>query len=334
MIHAMKMIALGSLLTLILASGCGHSPELTEIAAVDTAGWAHDLGFLGDSLYVSDRQGGYAIFDSRDFRIPPRTAVPVADVISLSPDSGNPVLAARFQGVVLVSSAGQVLDRRVYEGDIANAVETRAGWAYAAYGLHGLAVYRIDGTALRAVSALRTPGWSHNVRLIGDRAILADWDYGLRVVDISHPEAPREIGLLRTPATTIALDLHEEDGRILAAVAEGHAGVAIVEIDAGGRPSLLSRVGLGLRPADEPHPETGGWVHGVAWSGRYIFAANWKRGLAVIDAADLRAPRVVLEHATPGTALAVAARQQPDGTIRIYLADGESGIRVFVYPGK
>jgi hypothetical protein len=164
--------------------------------------------------------------------------------------------------------------------------------------------------------------------------VLADWDYGLRVVDIRRPEAPRETGVLRTPATAIALDIHEDGGRLLAAVAEGHAGVAIVEIDAGGRPSLVSRVGLGLKPDDVPHPETGGWVHGVAWSGRFIFAANWKRGLAVIDAGDVRAPRVILEHPSPGTALAVAAQTQADGSHRIYLADGESGLRVFDFSWK
>jgi hypothetical protein len=330
----MKGNRLCAVLVLLLTTGCRRNPELREIASVDTPGWAHDLGFLGKSLYVSDRQGGFAVFDLRDFLIPPRTAVPVTDVISLSPNTGNPLLAARFQGIVLVTSSGQVLDRQVYVGDIANAVETRGGWAYAAYGLHGLVVYRIDGSSLRAVSGLPTPGWSHNIRLIGERAVLADWDYGLRVVDISHPEAPREIGSLRTPATTIALDLHQQGGRLLAAVAEGHAGVAIAEIDVGGHPALVSRVGLGLRLDDVPHPETGGWVHGVAWSGRYIFAANWKRGLAVIDAGDVRAPRLILEHATPGTALAVAAQTQADGSHRIYLADGESGLRVFDFSRK
>jgi len=49
-----------------------------------------------------------------------------------------------------------------------------------------------------------------------------------------------------------------------------------------------------LNPADRPHPESGGWVHGVAWSARHIFAANWKRGLAILDAADLHHPRLEL----------------------------------------
>jgi hypothetical protein len=327
----MKRAGLNALLVLMLEVACGRSPELREVASVDTGGWAHDLAFQGESVYVSDRQGGFAVFDRRDFRIPPKIDSPVQDVISLAPNSGSPVLAARFEGIVLTSPSGRVLDRQVYEGDIANGVETRGDLAYAAYGRHGLVIYQVIGSTLQFRAGLATPGWSHNIRLYKNLALLSDWNYGLRVVDISDPGRLRELGVLKTPATTIKADLHEQDGKLLAAVAEGHAGVEIAEIDAAGHPSLLSRIGFGLKPGDAPHPETGGWIHGVAWSGRYIFAANWKRGLAVIDAGDIRAPRIIIEHPTPGTAVAVAAELLPDGTNRVYLADGESGLRVFVF---
>jgi hypothetical protein len=327
----MKRAMLLALWISMLELSCCQGLELREIASVDTAGWAHDLALSGFSLYVSDRQGGLAVFDRRDFRIPPKVTVPVKDVISLSPNSGSPVLASRFEGIVLTSPSGQILDRQVYEGDIANAVETRGNLALAAYGLHGLAIYRISGSALRPYAELPTPGWSHRIQLYRNLALLADWNYGLRIVDISNPAQPRETGVLKTLATTIAVDLQERNGRLLAAVAEGQAGVAIAEIDAAGHPLLVSRIGFGLNPGSAPHPQTGGWIHGVAWSGRYIFAANWKRGLAVIDAEDIRAPRVIIEHPTPGTAVAVAAESLPDGTHRIYLADGESGLHVFAY---
>jgi hypothetical protein len=327
----MKRARLFALWISILELACHRSPEFREIASVDTAGWAHDLAFLGDSLYVSDRQGGFAVFDRRNFRIPPKVAAPVKDVVSLSPDAGNLVLASRFEGIVLTSPSGEIIDRQVYEGDIANAVETRGNLAYAAYGQHGLAIYQIRGSTLQPYAELPTPGWSHRIRLYRNMAILADWNYGLRIVDISDPATPREIGVLETPATAITVDLQERNGHLLAAVAEGHAGVAIAEIDPSGHPSLISRIGLGLNPGDAPHPETGGWIHGVAWSGRYIFAANWKRGLAVIDAEDVRAPRVIIEHPTRGTAVAVAAESLADGTHRVYLAEGESGLHVLDY---
>ena len=88
---------------------------------------------------------------------------------------------------------------------------------------------------------------------------------------------------------------------------------------------------IGLDPRDPPHPERGGWAHGVAWAGRYVFVANWKRGLAVVDVADAHAPRVVAERATSGTSLGVAAVPEADSSFTVYLADGEAGLRVLVF---
>jgi hypothetical protein len=115
----------------------------------------------------------------------------------------------------------------------------------------------------------------------------------------------------------------------LAALAEGHGGVSIVQIDPAGRPVRLGQNGLGLDPASPPHPDAGGWAHGVAWSGPFVFVANWKAGLVVLDARDARRPEVVLTHPTRGTALGVAAEPQEDGSTLVFLADGEAGLRVF-----
>ena len=86
---------------------------------------------------------------------------------------------------------------------------------------------------------------------------------------------------------------------------------------------------MGLNPGDPIHPESGGWAHSVAWGGRYVFVANWKRGLAVLDAEDPHNPRIVREVPTNGTALGVKAEQQPDGSWSIFLADGEAGLKVY-----
>jgi hypothetical protein len=148
-------------------------------------------------------------------------------------------------------------------------------------------------------------------------------------VDIHDPAHPREIAALSSPSTTISVAIRETGGRRVAALADGHAGVAIAELEDSGRPRLLGRNTLDLNSADRPHPESGGWVHGVAWSSRHIFAANWKRGLAILNASDLHHPGIELELPTKGTALGVKSELQPDGTWLIFLADGEAGVRVF-----
>jgi hypothetical protein len=151
----------------------------------------------------------------------------------------------------------------------------------------------------------------------------------LRLVDVHDPARPVEIAAVASPATTIAASVRESGGKRVAAVADGHAGVALIELDDSGRPHRMGRNRLGLNPAGQPHPESGGWAHSVAWCGRYIFVANWKRGLAVLDAADLSDPRVVREIPTNGTALGVKTEQQPDGSWLIFLADGEAGLKVY-----
>ena len=326
--HSPRVIC-AMLLLLAASTSCGvrRGVQIQEVAHYDTSGWAHDVVLDGGLLYVADRQGGYLVFDRALGWSAPRRAAPVQDVISLAPHAGRPLLASRFEGLVLASPAGEAT-ARFSNGDIANAAATRADLAFAAYGSHGLVIARIGEASLSIIAELPTPGWSNDVKLWGDRALLADWNYGLRVVDIRRPEQPVEIGVLPSPATAIGIALGASGGRPMAAVAEGHAGVSLVAFDDAGRPSLVARHGLGLNPAAAPHPETGGWAHGVAWCGDYLFVANWKRGLAVLDVWDPRHPLLIKELDTGGTSLGVKAEAGSDGSILVFLADGEEGLRV------
>ncbi len=314
---------------------CADNREMMEETAhYNTPGWAHDVIPDNGHLYVADRQAGYLLFSRDDnWAVPKNRLKPVEDVISLAPHNGQPVLASRFEGLVMVSPSGRV-DARLAIGDIANAVVTRGGLAYAAYGSHGLLISRMGPAHLTLVSKLATPGWSHDVKLWRSRALLADWGYGLRIVDVSDPRNPVETGNLPTPATAISISLGELAGQSVAAVAEGHAGVSLVALDGAGRPSFISRHLLGLNPANAPHPERGGWAHGVALCRDYLFVANWKRGLDVLDLRDPRQPRLIMEVPTRGTSLGVRAEAAPDGSIRVFLADGEDGLRVFRFQGR
>jgi hypothetical protein len=302
-------------------------PPLEELAAFDTTGWAHDVRLENGTILVADRQGGVAAFSRNPLRLLSRIK-PVADVISLAPNSGRLLLASRFEGIVLADSAGTALGRHS-NGDIANAVAQRRDLAYTAYGQHGLVIARIMDSRLELVSELPTPGWSHDVKLDGNRALLADWDYGLRVVDVGDPTRPVEIGRLPTAATAICVAPGADELTPMAAVAEGHAGVTLAAFDGNGQPRSVGRNTLGLRASDPHHPETGGWAHSIAWSGNYLFVANWKRGLAVLDAADRPNLRTLAEIETPGTALGVVAEAQPDGSHLVFLTDGETGLRLY-----
>ena len=321
---------IGLILGLLIIPACTRRSgvEITEIVATDTAGWAYDVALDGDRLYVSDRQGGFLVYQPSSVLKQPRVYHPVREVISLAPNSGEPLLASRFEGLVVVSADGRV-QARYANGDIANAVVTRGDLAFVAYGLHGLVIARLAKDSIKVLSELPSPGWSHDVKLSREQALLADWKYGLRVVDIHDPGRPAEIAALASPATAIVVSVCDSGGKRVAAIADGHAGVALADLDDSGHPRLLGRNGLGLNPAALPHPESGGWAHSVAWGGRYLFVANWKRGLVVLDAGDLHNPRVIREIPTNGTALGVKAERQPDGSWLVFLADGEAGVKIY-----
>jgi len=317
----------------LLTAGCSNQNvvEIREIFHYDTPGWAHDVSLERGNIYVADRQGGYLTF-SRAKGYKPTRIAPVRDVISLSPNSGMPLLASRFEGLVLVSLGGQISDSHS-NGEIANAVEVRDGFAYAAYGLKGLVIMRLSGGRSQLLSVLPTTGWSHDLRLSRDQALVADWN-GLRVIDVGDPARPSESALLRSPGTSLSLSVLESTGDRMVAVAEGHAGIAVVRLDSAGKPTLVSRNYLGLNPKDAVHPKSGGWVHSVAWAGKHLFAANWKLGLFVLDCGDLRDLQVILRLPTSGTSLGVKAERQPDGSYLVFLADGESGLRVFHFKSR
>jgi hypothetical protein len=316
------------LITAGFLTGCSRPPQplLSEVAVCDTAGWAHDVVVEHDRVFVADRQGGYAVFRRGANWLSPVVHAPVADVISLAPNGTTPLLASRFEGLVEVSERGEVL-ARLSNGDIANAVAVRGDVAFVAYGLHGLVVARVRPDGLTELAGLPSPGWAHDVKLRGDYGYVADWNNGLRVVDVRDPAKPADTGVVPTAATCISVAFGNAE-RGLVAVAEGHAGMSVVAVDRSGHPARIGHNGLGLNPPDPPHPEIGGWAHGVAWAGDYIFVANWKSGLVVLDARDPSRPEIVLRHPTVGTSLAVAAEAQPDGGFAVFLADGESGLRI------
>src|SRR4029434_8043329 len=123
----------------------------------------------------------------------PQVFTPVADVISLAPRVDGLLLAARFEGLVQIAPDGAVLGRLAFENEIANSVVARGDLAFVAFGLHGLVVAQPGNEGIRQIAGLPSPGWSHDVKLWRDHALLADWNYGLRVVDVRVPEKPVEI---------------------------------------------------------------------------------------------------------------------------------------------
>ena len=196
-------------------------------------------------------------------------------------------------------------------------------------------------------------GAPNDVYAAGDYAYIADRTNGLRVVDISDPANPVEVGSYDPPGSTLGSGVFFSDpyvyladglGLLVLDVSDPTApteagfynsiGFAIkVELD-GDYAFVAGREG-GLNIADISDPANpqhvsnyfkAGSVHvqGIAVSGTFVFVAMDGQGLRVVDVSDPANPEEVGFFDTEGAAEAVVV----SGSYA-YVADGNDGLRIF-----
>ncbi len=83
-------------------------------------------------------------------------------------------------------------------------------------------------SSLITVSYLLTPGDAYDIEVVGDLAYVADGRSGLRIIDVSNPAAPVEIGALDTPSSGRAWDIEVVGD--LAYVVGGNPGLRIIDV--------------------------------------------------------------------------------------------------------
>jgi hypothetical protein len=141
----------------------------------------------------------------------------------------------------------------------------------------------------------------------GSYAYVADYDEGLRVIDISDPAAPVEIAVVNTPGYVLGVAVAGG----YAYVANDEAGLRVIDISS---PSAPVEVGF---------VDTPGRAYGVAVSRGHAYVADYNQGLRVIDVSTPSAPIEVGFLDTPGNALSVTILGH-----YAYVADYGQGLRV------
>ena len=204
---------------------------------------------------------------------------------------------------------------------------------------------------LRWAGALEFPGNSYDVAIHGSHAYVANWLHGLRIVDISDPEFPADLGVVPTPSGYA-------DGIVvtgsLCYVADGWGGLAVYDLADPASPTLLGSEtiggyadavsvsgtlavvaanGIGLRVMDVSDPSdperrglllTSETVWGLDTQGSIAYAASSWSGnssLLLVDFSDPDDPLLLSELPTPGAAMSVVVQ----GSIA-YVADGSTGL--------
>ena len=174
-------------------------------------------------------------------------------------------------------------------------------------------------------------GTARNVILDGDYAYVSVGKYGgVRVVDVTNPKTPREVGYYDTTG---------DDNRTAIAgnylyVADGKKGMRVIDVSDHTNPKAVGSIIL---------PDS---VLGVTAHAQYAYLAAGKLGLVIADVSNPTRPEVVSIYDTPGSAenvvvnesivytlnqnIQITQTQTASQTISTfaYVADGDKGILI------
>jgi len=154
----------------------------------------------------------------------------------------------------------------------------------------------------------KSDGFAEGIVVAGDLAFLADGFTGLRVLDVSNPHLPGQIGALGTEGYAEAI-VRQDD---LVYLADNAKGLRIVDVSAPNTPKLLGIYG-----------QVSGAVVGVAVSGTTAYIRDSKSGLLVLDVSDPAQPAMI-----GGAFLAGDGRSLEIHGSLLYVGDGWQGVRI------
>jgi len=226
------------------------------------------------------------------------------------------------------------------------------GYAYIGSGFR-LTVLDVSNPAMLSVLGKTSSSWADEVLGItvrGNYVYVAAGNEGLRVVDVSDPHNPLEVGFYNTPG--YAWDVFVSGS--FAYVADGETGLQVIDVTTAYAPQFKGALDTpgtamdvvisgstayvadedqGLRVLDVSNPaaptevgffKTASRAVGLAFSGAYVYVADDAAGLRIIDAANRSAPKEIGALDTPGNAYAVDINPV---TNTAFVADSGAGLR-------
>jgi hypothetical protein len=314
-----------------------------EVSFYDTPGSAEGIAVAGGYAYIADKEGGLRVVHVSA----PANPTEVGFCETVEGASAVAVVAGGSQGHTYAYVAADGL-RAVDVSTPANPAEvglyhmpgSAQGVAVVASGSQGHTyayvaaddLWVVDFSAHASptnVGLCETPGWASDVAVAGDYAYVADapvWDGsqyvggGLRVVDVSKPTSPEQVGLYDVPGWA--------EGVVVAgsyAYLVGNSGYP----DYDGWLRVVD-ISTAANPTEVGFCDTPGATQGVAVAGGYAYVADGSDGgLRVVDVSVPASPTEVGFYDTPGEARGLAvATGEPKGHIYVYVADYGEGLRV------
>ncbi|HQN97480.1 MAG TPA: hypothetical protein PLM61_13970 [Thermoanaerobaculales bacterium] len=200
----------------------------------------------------------------------------------------------------------QLLGRWPY--GTASAVAVAGSLAFVDSGTVLLVLDVSDPESPQLLGSVTLPELVEAIAAAGSHVYVANGMSGLRIIDVSNPSAPVEVGVSDV-TNELALDVAVAGSR--AYVAYATLGLRVIDVSVPSQPAVVGAV------------DTPGTAMGVAVAGSHAFVADGGSGLRVISIANPAAPVEVGAIDTPGSALDVAVSGS-----HALVADYYAGLRV------
>jgi len=295
----------------------------TVVGTLDGPGdlYALEVAVAGQYAYVAAGSYGLWIVDVANPAAPAEVSVTfdtIRDALSLEV-AGNLAYVASGYGlsIVDVTNPEAPVVAGVYgnlDGDEQADVAIQGNYAYVVNDSRELVVVDItSSTDPVDVGSVSLPYWSSSsgITVAGNRAYVVDSIGNLIALDISDPENPTEIGYLE----------HRQGdsfGPVNVAVAGNYVyfndyfGLRIADISNPGSPTPASTYDtIGPSPSE------------LTAAGDYVYVADARAGLIILDVADPTHPRRVGSYDTPGYAREVVVSGD-----YAYVTDASAGLQI------
>lgn len=181
---------------------------------------------------------------------------------------------------------------------------------------NGLLILDIsDPTNPQKIAHCQTDGYANQVLISKDetRAFIADRTKGLKIIDITNPQKPVQVGSYRSNYVN-KLALSDDGTKAFLAVPS--TGLVIVDIE---DPSNIQKVA---------QYRTGSQTSGVILSDdtTKVFLADGDNGMLIIDVRDLSNPKKVMHYATADRAVNITLSKDNS---KAFVADRRNGFLLF-----
>ena len=296
----------------------------------DHSGGARSVWVSGSTAYLAKGNGHLQVIDIKNPQSPTRIAHfdQYADCVRANGSNvyfgGHRTLSA-----IIIDHTGVADLGHCRTGSYVQGLDIYADHAYitGAAGLQSVDISRITPEIPARYSKFtpRAGTYAQGIQVVDTTAYVCFDDLGLYIVDISHPEAPKELGFYNTPgnATDVAVV------GTIAYVADGTGGLQIINVNDPKKTVLLGKL-EDLRPKDirEPHASS----IKVLGTNAYvtIYSDNGMVGaLQIIDISDPSKPKITetIEISGKPVDLMIVGTSA-------FVADSLSGRMIIIYLGE